>query len=185
MAATPAELSGAAGALSATRSWRDPTTLRYALAAVIGAVIVGLMVPSVSGKFAAVPVWLACVALVLLTAGLYLAFAKPVVLLVISFLLLPVVRVEPAPVDALFAMLVLVSLLRPNARFSVPVVVAVPLVLFVAVSLLSMTNATAPTRAARYELITLYLVFFGVWLTSVLTDRRTIQLAMKAFVAGA
>lgn len=121
-----------------------------------------------------------------LIAATYLAFARPAILIVGGFALLGFVRFEPAPVDLVFALLMVTSLLAGRVRPQLPVVAAVPLALLAALTILSALNATDGARAARFELITLYLIALAVWLTSVFRDRGITQLALEAYVlAGA
>jgi hypothetical protein len=120
-----------------------------------------------------------------LIAATYLAFARPAVLIVGAFALLGFVRFEPAPVDLVFALLMITSLLAGRVHPQLPVVAGVPLALLAALTILSAMNATDAARAARFELITLYLMALAVWLTSVFRDRGVTQLAIKAYVLAA
>jgi O-antigen ligase len=125
------------------------------------------------------------VALVVLICATYVAFARPAILIVGGFALLGFVRFEPAPVDLVFALLMVTSLLAGRVRPQLPVVVGAPLVLLAALTILSSVNATDAARAARFELITLYLIALSVWLTSVFRDRGVARAAMKAYVLAA
>lgn len=121
-----------------------------------------------------------------LVAATYVAFARPTILIVGGFALLGFVRFEPAPVDLVFALLMVTSLLAGRVRPQVPVAAAVPLALLAALTMLSAMNASDAVRAVRFELITLYLIALAVWLTSVFRDRGVTRLALEAYVlAGA
>jgi hypothetical protein len=160
-------------------------TVWLALAGVGLAVFVGAALPLVVRDLPNDVQRLLPVAVVVLIGATYLAFARPAILLVGAFALLGFVRFEPAPVDLVFALLMVTSLLAGRVQPQVPVVVGVPLTLLAALTILSAMNATDAARAARFELITLYLIALAVWLTSVFRDRGVTQLALKAYVLAA
>ncbi|MEO9174259.1 MAG: O-antigen ligase family protein [Gaiellales bacterium] len=111
------------------------------------------------------------------------AFARPRVTFAAAFALLGVVRVEPAPTDALFMLLILAGVLGgARLRPRVPVPVAVILAAFVSVTLLSLTSAESLSTGLRFESITIYLAILAVWLTHALQDADLVQLGVKAYI---
>jgi hypothetical protein len=111
------------------------------------------------------------------------AFARPRVTFAAAFALLGVVRVEPAPTDALFMLLILAGVLGgARLRPRVPVPIAVILAAFVSVTLLSLTAAESLSTGLRFEFITLYLAILAVWLTHALQDADLVQLGIKAYI---
>jgi O-antigen ligase len=110
------------------------------------------------------------------------ALAAPLALFTCGFALLAVVRTEPAPVDVVFAVLMLSTAASGRVRPKVPHLVGIPLALFAVVSVLSAVNALDVTRAIRYEFVTLYLILFAVWLTWVYRDAVATRLAIIAYI---
>jgi O-antigen ligase len=104
----------------------------------------------------------------------------------LGFLLLGVVRVEPAPADAVFA--VAAALAAATGRLDlrrVPQWVPELMAALLAVNVLSATAALDLDRALRFFTITLYLAVFALWLASHLRTPERMRLAMRAYVAGA
>ena len=80
------------------------------------------------------------------------AFARPRATFAAAFVLLGVVRIEPAPTDALFILLILAGTLGGvRLRPRVPVPVAVILVAFVTVTMLSIASSVSLSVALRFE----------------------------------
>jgi hypothetical protein len=163
----------------------DAATVWLALVGIGLAAFVGIALPLIVRDLPNDVVRLLPIAVAVLIGATYLAFARPTILIVGGFALLGFVRFEPAPVDLVFALLMITSLLAGRVHPQLPVVVGVPLALLAALTILSAMNATDAARAARFELISLYLMALAVWLTSVFRDRGVTQLAMKAYVLAA
>lgn len=167
------------------RSRPDAATVRLVLIGLALALLVGAALPAAVRDVPNDVARLLPIGAAVLVGATYLAFARPTVLIVGGFALLGFVRFEPAPVDLVFALLMVTSLLAGRVHPQLPVVVGAPLALLAALTILSAMNATDAARAARFEVITLYLLALAVWLTSVFRDRGVTQLAMKAYVAVA
>jgi O-antigen ligase len=104
----------------------------------------------------------------------------------LGFVLFGVVRVEPAPADALLA--VCAALAVVSGRFHlrrIPVPIVGLLACLVVLNILSMAGAAEMSEALRYGAITLYLIVLAVWLTSYLRTAARTQLVIRAYVAGA
>ncbi len=104
----------------------------------------------------------------------------------LGILLLGVVRVEPAPPDGVFAVVIAVALV--TGRFDlarVPLVVFGLLGVFLALNLLSAVEAVDPGVAGRYFAITLYLAVFALWFTGYLRSERRARLVVMAYAGGA
>jgi len=119
-------------------------------------------------------------------AVLSAAVIAPRATVAMAFLLLGVVRIEPAPSDGIFLLAVAASVATGwYRRPIVPAVVGIPLAAFALVQVLALTAAQDLSGAIRYCAITLYLIATGVWLTGVLADRGMARLALRCYVIGA
>lgn len=114
-----------------------------------------------------------------------LAFAQPLALFVAGIALLAAVRTEPAPVDVIFAILMIVTFLQGRVSPRIPVPIEIVLALTAFLTLLSAVNAVDTARAIKYGFVSLYLLAFGVWLTWVFTNPRATRLAIKAYIIAA
>jgi O-antigen ligase len=103
-----------------------------------------------------------------------------------GFVLLGVVRVEPAPSDALLA--VAIGFAIASGRFDlrrVPGTMLALLVVLLALNLLSMAGAADLGDALRFVSITLYLVVLAVWLTTYLDGPERMRRVVGAYIVGA
>jgi O-antigen ligase len=128
------------------------------------------------------PVLAAGVALVVLL-GLTLVRLETAVFL--GALLFPVVFVEPAPPDAIFAIVIAVALVTGRMPLRrVPLGIVVLLGLLLATNLLSSAFVVDTHRAARFLLITTYLVVFALWLPTYVDSERRARNLVVGFVTG-
>ena len=123
-------------------------------------------------------------------AGVVLMFTLAVVsydtAVALGFVLFGVVRVEPAPSDALLAVLAALAVVSGRVHLRrIPVPIVGLLAVLVVLNILSMAGAAAMGEALRYGAITLYLIVLAVWLTSYLRNAERTQLVVRAYVAGA
>jgi O-antigen ligase len=104
----------------------------------------------------------------------------------LGFLLLGVVKVEPAPTDALLAIAIALSFAggRNDLR-RVPTSMLLTLVALLVLNLLSAAGAIQLGDAMRFLAITLYLFALAVWLTSWLNSAHRMRLVVGAYIAGA
>jgi O-antigen ligase len=119
-------------------------------------------------------------------AVLALAVTRYELAVALGFLLLAVVRVEPAPSDAVLA--VLIGLAVAGGRVDlrrVPGPVLGLLGALIALNVASLAAAVELEPALRFFGITLYLVVFAVWLASYLRSERRMRVIVGAYVAGA
>jgi O-antigen ligase len=104
----------------------------------------------------------------------------------LGFLLLGVVRIEPAPSDGVFAVVMAVGLV--TGRFDIG---RVPLTVFalvgalIGLNLISAVEAVDPAVAGRYFAITLYLGVFSIWFTGYLRTERRARLVVVSYIVGA
>jgi O-antigen ligase len=121
-----------------------------------------------------------------LAAVLALAVTRYELAVAAGFLLLGVVRFEPAPADALLAVLIALAVAggRVDLR-RVPVPVLGMVGLLIALNVASLASAPDLEHALRFLGITLYLLVFAVWLASYLRTERRMRLVIGAYVAGA
>ena len=137
--------------------------------------------PLAHGRFAPIlPFGLAAMGIIFA-----LALAQPLILFGAGFALLGVVRTEPAPVDIVFAILILVTALSGRLSPRIPATVEVLIGLTAFVTLLSSVNAVDTRRAVQYGFVSLYLLALGVWLTWVFRDAKATRLAIKAYIGVA
>jgi O-antigen ligase len=121
-----------------------------------------------------------------LTGVFALAIARYDAAVAVGFLLLGIVRVEPAPPDLVFAIVLTVAAVTGRFDVSrVPVVVMVSLGFFIALNALSMADAVDPARAAFFVSITLYLAVFSLWLTGYVNSIHRARLVAAAYIATA
>ena len=100
--------------------------------------------------------------------------------------LLAVVRVEPAPSDLVFAVLIAVAFAIGSFDLErVPLSVTVLLSAFLALNLLAATEAVDGARAIQYFGITFYLAIFGVWLAAYVSSARRARIVLVAYLVGA
>ena len=121
-----------------------------------------------------------------LAAVLALAVTRYELAVAAGFLLLAVVRFEPAPADALLAVLIALAVAGGRLDLArIPAAILVLLGLLVTLNVASLASATDLEHALRFLGITLYLFVFAVWLASHLRTQRRMRLAIGAYVAGA
>ena len=104
----------------------------------------------------------------------------------LGFVLFGVVRVEPAPSDALLAVLAALAVVSGRVHLRrIPMPIVGLLAVLVVLNILSMAGAAAMGEALRYGAITLYLIVLAVWLTTYLRTAARTRLVVRAYVAGA
>jgi O-antigen ligase len=117
---------------------------------------------------------------------LTLALARYEAAVALGFLLMGVVQVEPAPPDAVLAVVIAVALV--TGRFDpgrVPLAVGGLLGVLIALNLLSALEAIDAAAAAGFFAITLYLAVFSVWLAGYVSSRGRARSVVLAYVVGA
>lgn len=124
------------------------------------------------------------VLLFILFAG-WLAIERPLTTFVFAFSLVGLVRVEPAPVDIVFGLLIVASFATKPVRPRLPAFVGLPLAGFVILTIISMTNVVAMPRAIKFEATTLYMIALAVWLSWAFAEQVWMHLAMKVYIVVA
>jgi O-antigen ligase len=121
-----------------------------------------------------------------LLTSLALALTRFDAAVALGVLLLAVVRVEPAPSDLIFAVVIAVAFAIGTFDLErVPVSVTTLVGAFLALNLLSAIGAVDPGRAAEFFAITLYLGILALWLTSYVCSVRRARLVLLAYLTGA
>jgi O-antigen ligase len=121
-----------------------------------------------------------------LLGTLALALGRYDAAVALGLLLLAVVRIEPAPPDLVFAVVIAVALATARLHLErVPLSATVLVSAFLAVNLLAATGATDGTRAVMFFGITFYLGIFALWLTAYVASARRARLVLLAYLAGA
>jgi hypothetical protein len=125
------------------------------------------------------------VALIFVLAVSWLVGSRPLAALALGVSLLGIVRVEPAPVDLVFGLLIVSTIVSKHARPRVPAFVAFPLAAFGVLSILSMTNAVDLHRAVKFESITIYMIALALWLSWAFTQEIWVRTAMRTYIVVA
>jgi O-antigen ligase len=121
-----------------------------------------------------------------LLGTLALALARYEAAVALGVLLLAVVRIEPAPSDLVFAVVIALALVTGRLFLErVPLSVSVLVGGFLALNLLAATVATDGARAVAYFAITLYLGVFALWFSAYVCSVRRARLILLAYLAGA
>jgi O-antigen ligase len=121
-----------------------------------------------------------------MTAVLALAVWSYEAAVVLGFLLFSIVKIEPAPPDGVFAIVIAVALV--TGRFNVdrvPLAVFSLVGSFIVLNILSAIEAIDPQIAARFMAITLYLCVFAIWFTSYVDSERRARQVVIAYIVPA
>ncbi len=101
----------------------------------------------------------------------------------LGFALLGVVRIEPSPPDAVFAMVIAVAIVTGRFRLQRVPRAAMALVGgLIALNLLSCMEVVDAPAGARFLLITLYLLVFALWLAEYVNSPRKARLVLRAYL---
>jgi O-antigen ligase len=121
-----------------------------------------------------------------LVGAVALTLARYETAISLGFLLLAVVRVEPAPPDLVFAVVIAVALITGRFDFRrAPSTVSALIGAFIALNLFSSVEVLNGARALMFFSITFYLVVFSLWLTNYVRSTRAARLVLRAYVVGA
>jgi O-antigen ligase len=104
-------------------------------------------------------------------------------LFVLAFALLAFVRVEPAPVDLAFLLLIIIVAARSgHDSLPLPPSIFVAVMLFLPITILSLINSNDWHVAIKFEAITIYLFALAVFLPLMLRTRGLLAPALKAYI---
>jgi O-antigen ligase len=104
----------------------------------------------------------------------------------LGFVLLPFVRVEPAPADVVLAIVMAVALVTHRVGLRrVPLGIFLLLGAFVLLNLVSTVEAIDPRRALVYFAITVYLIGLAIWLTNFVDSPRRARVVVGSYTLGA
>jgi O-antigen ligase len=123
---------------------------------------------------------------VLLLGAMAIVVTRYDLAVTIGFLLLAVVLVEPAPSDALFALIIVVSII--TGRFALrrlPMFARVVVASFVVLNLVSMVDVLDWSVAARFFVTTLFLGAFSLWLCAYIDRPARARRLVRAYLAAA
>jgi hypothetical protein len=130
-----------------------------------------------------VPGWAVLGGGVGLLGVLALAVARYDTAVALAFLLFAVVRVEPAPADAIFAVVIAVAIVTGRMNvINTPAGPALAVAVFVALNLIACFEAVDPGRAAVYMGVTVYLCAFALWLPSWVSDRDHARTLLRIYI---
>ena len=121
-----------------------------------------------------------------LLGTLALALARYDAAVALGILLLAVVRIEPAPSDLLFAVVIAVAFVTGRLALQrVPLSVVLLVAAFFALNLLASMEAVDAARAATFFGITLYLGIFALWLAAYVSSVRRARLVLLGYLGAA
>jgi O-Antigen ligase len=121
-----------------------------------------------------------------LLGTLALALARYDTAVALGIFLLAAVRIEPAPADLIFFVVIAVALV--TGRFDLrraPLTVTLLLGVFLALNMLASVELIDVGRGVRFFAITLYLAVFALWLTGYVRSAYTARVVLRAYVAAA
>jgi O-antigen ligase len=120
---------------------------------------------------------------VCLLGTLALAVARYDTAVAFGFLTFAIVRVEPAPTDAIFAVVIAVAIVtgRMNVR-TTPAGPALAIAVFLVLNLIACFEAADPGRAAVFMGITVYLCAFALWVPSWVNTREHARTLLRIYV---
>lgn len=117
---------------------------------------------------------------------LFLALSRYHAAVALGVLLLAAVRLEPAPTDLVFAVVIAVAFVTGRFAFDrVPLSVTVLVSVFLALNLLASIEVIDAARAVEFFAITLYLGILGLWLTGYVCSVRRARLVIVAYITVA
>jgi hypothetical protein len=160
---------------------RTRDTAFFALAAVT-CLLVGRVLPMRLDALSPLKLTLVPIGIIAAIGIGWLSAVRPLAALTLAFALLGIVRVQPAPVDVVFAILIAATYAARHAQPRVPTFIAIPVALYTLVSILSMVNATDFHRAVIFEATTIYLIALGLWLSWAFTHELWVKVAMKTYI---
>lgn len=124
---------------------------------------------------------------VVLTTGLtgiwILALVRYDATVAFGFALFAIIIADPAPTDAVFG--VIIAIAAVTGRFHLdraPLSVTALVSLFIALNVVSTFEAVELGVAARFALITVFLIVFAVWLTAYLDSSERARLVVRAYI---
>ena len=104
----------------------------------------------------------------------------------LAFVSLGIVKFEPAPVDLLFAVLILVALVTGRLDLRrIPLAAAGGLALFVLFNIVSMVDAIDPPQAAFFFALTVYGAVLTIWLAGYVNSERRAGVVVRCYLAAA
>jgi O-antigen ligase len=105
---------------------------------------------------------------------------------VLALLLLGAVQFEPAPVDAVLAVLIAAAVVTGRPRLDIAPAWTVALVgLFAALVTLSLVEVSDPPRGLGFAAITCYLIAFALWTAGYVDSTRRARIVVTCYVAVA
>lgn len=133
-----------------------------------------------------IPGWAVLAGGLCLLGVLALAVANYDAAVALGFLLFAVVRVEPAPADAVFAVVIAVAVVTGRMNVSsTPAGPALGIAVFVALNLVACLEAVDPGRAAQYMGVTVYLCAFALWIPSWVDSRDHARTLLRIYIGVA
>lgn len=118
-----------------------------------------------------------------LVGMLMLAIARYDAAIAIGFLLMGIVKVEPAPPDAAFAVIMAVAAVTGRFRISrAPRIAGALIAALLLLNLLSMMEAVVTTEALRFFFITAYLGTFALWMTGWLDSHERARVVVLTWL---
>lgn len=167
----------------ATADVSAPAAIGRLAAAIVGlAVLAGILARG--AEAAGVSLALVLVGGVGLIAILLLAVARYDAAVAVGFLLMGIVRFEPAPPDAVFAIVMAVAAVTGRFHLDRVPRIAVALVAsLILVNVVSLVDAVNLSAGVRFLFITSYLGVFALWLTGYVRSPRETRIVVVTWLA--
>jgi O-antigen ligase len=175
----------AAHRLPAPRSVEAATRRLALLAGAVGLFAVFLALGTVLSRNPLPIVVLLAIGIGLL-GTFFLALTRYHAAVALGVLLFAAVRLEPAPADLVFAVVIAVAFVTGRFAFDrVPLSVTLLVSAFLALNLLASIEVIDAARAVEFFAITLYLGIFGIWLAGYVRSVQRARLVLVAYVVAA
>jgi O-antigen ligase len=153
---------------------------------VAATMFVGLVLAALAYRSTPPPMPLLFVGGIAMVGLLVLALTRYDAAVGLGFLLMAVVAVEPAPVDVVFAIIIVVAAVTGRFEITkVPFVVLGALGFFLAINVLSVMESIDPAVAIIYLAVTIYLAVFAVWLAGYVDSARRARIIVVCWLIGA
>ena len=167
---------------------RDDVNPRLTLSALATAFLAALLAVAVAlALYRFPPSWSVVLAGGLgLTAVLALALARYDAAVALGFTLFAVVQFEPAPPDAVFAVVIAVALVTGRVQLErIPLSIGALLGSLLVLNLLSAMESIDTAAAARFFGISAYLFIFPCWLVSYVRTEARARMIMRLYIVSA
>ncbi len=159
------------------------TTKLLAILSILGLIAVALA--ATAYKYPPPSIGLTMAGGLALMALLALAIARYETAVALGLLILGVQYLEPAPADAIFAVIIAVAAIAGRFDVSrIPLIVTGSIGALLLLGITSSIEASKPALAVYFHAITVYLAVFGLWLAYFVNSEARARLVFLAYLTG-